>query len=89
LFRASVEGSYNEELKDWRGWLLMAYQFMREHQDEYAIRETVGIFGVSSGAYYKRAKHEVSPQRRKPMPNWRTLSAGYKSGITVGTAVPG
>jgi transposase InsO family protein len=43
----------------------MAYRFMSEHRDEYAVRETAGIFGVSSGAYYKRAKNGVSGRRKQ------------------------
>jgi transposase InsO family protein len=36
----------------------MACQFMSERRGKYAIREMAGIFGVSSGAYYQRAKKE-------------------------------
>jgi transposase InsO family protein len=38
----------------------MVYQFMREHKNQYSIRETAAIFGVSSSAYYKWAEQGVS-----------------------------
>jgi transposase InsO family protein len=41
----------------------MAYQFMKEHQNEYTIKEMAGLFGVGRGAYYKWAKHGVSDRR--------------------------
>jgi transposase InsO family protein len=41
----------------------MAYRFMSENRGRYAIREMAGLFGVSSGAYYKWAKHGVSQRR--------------------------
>jgi transposase len=34
----------------------MAYRFMREHKNQYGIREMAAIFGVSRSAYYKWAK---------------------------------
>jgi hypothetical protein len=42
-----------------------AYQFMREHRNEHAVRKTAGIFGVSGSAYYKRAKKAVSGGRKE------------------------
>jgi transposase-like protein len=38
----------------------MVYQFMRENQGQYTIREMAGIFGVSCSAYYKWAKQGLS-----------------------------
>jgi transposase InsO family protein len=43
----------------------MVYQFMREHKNHYTIREMAAIFGVSSNAYYRWAKHGVSTRRSK------------------------
>jgi transposase InsO family protein len=43
----------------------MAYRFMAENRKRYTIREMAGVFGVSSGAYYKWAKHGVSERRSK------------------------
>ncbi|GHU81066.1 hypothetical protein FACS189468_2710 [Spirochaetia bacterium] len=42
---------------------MMAYRFMKENRRRYTIREMAGLFGVSSGAYYKWAKHGVSERR--------------------------
>jgi transposase InsO family protein len=42
----------------------MVYRFMREHQNQYTVREMAALFGVSCGAYYQWAKYGVS-QRRK------------------------
>jgi hypothetical protein len=42
-----------------------AYRFMSGHRGEHAVRETAGIFGVSGGANYKRAKNGVSGRREK------------------------
>jgi transposase InsO family protein len=41
----------------------MVYRFMREHKEEYTIREMAVLFGVSTGAYYKWAKQGVSERR--------------------------
>jgi transposase InsO family protein len=41
----------------------MTYLFMNEHRNRYTIREMAGLFGVSSGAYYKWAKNGVSLRR--------------------------
>jgi transposase InsO family protein len=38
---------------------------MREHRNEYAVRKTAGIFGVSCSAYYRRAKYGVSGMRKE------------------------
>jgi hypothetical protein len=43
----------------------MAYRFMSEHRDEYAVREMAGIFAFGCGAYYKWAKNGVSGRRQK------------------------
>jgi transposase InsO family protein len=43
----------------------MAYQFMRENQGRHGIREMAGVFGVSSSAYYRWAKHGASDRRRQ------------------------
>jgi transposase InsO family protein len=43
----------------------MVYQFMRENQGQYTIREMAGIFGVSCSAYYKWAKRGVSSRREE------------------------
>jgi transposase InsO family protein len=43
----------------------MACQFMSERRGEYAIREMAGIFGVSSSAYYQRAKREASGVKKE------------------------
>jgi hypothetical protein len=45
----------------------MAYRFMREHKSQYAIRETAGVFGAVSGAYYKRG-HRKKRNRRDAEP---------------------
>jgi putative transposase len=42
----------------------MAYQFMKENQRQYTIKEMAVLFGVSRSAYYRWAKNGVS-QRRK------------------------
>jgi hypothetical protein len=42
----------------------MAYRFMKANREQYTIREMAGLFGVSSGAYYKWAKYGVSSRRR-------------------------
>jgi transposase InsO family protein len=41
----------------------MAYRFMQASKGRYTIREMAGLFGVSSGAYYKWVKHGLSEQR--------------------------
>ena len=41
----------------------MAYRFMQEHRDQYAITEMIGLFGVSRSAYYKWAKYGTSDRR--------------------------
>jgi transposase InsO family protein len=38
----------------------MVYRFMWDHNDRYTIREMARVFGVSSSAYYKWVKKEVS-----------------------------
>jgi putative transposase len=43
----------------------MVYQFMREHKNQYSIREMTGVFGVSSSAYYRWAEQGVSEKRNK------------------------
>ncbi|MDR1374248.1 MAG: IS3 family transposase [Treponema sp.] len=43
----------------------MAYRFMKEHMGRYTIREMAGLFGVTSGAYYKWARNGVSERRDK------------------------
>jgi putative transposase len=43
----------------------MVYQFMREHKNQYSIREMTGVFGVSSAAYYQWAKQGVSTGRKE------------------------
>jgi len=42
----------------------MAYQFMKTHQNRYAIKEMAGLFGVSRSAYYQWARNGVSQRRR-------------------------
>jgi transposase-like protein len=41
----------------------MVYRFINEHRDEYTIREMAGVFGVSSGAYYKWVKKESGERK--------------------------
>jgi hypothetical protein len=41
----------------------MVYRFMKENMGRYSIREMAGLFGVTGGAYHKRAKKEVSERR--------------------------
>jgi hypothetical protein len=41
------------------------YRFMREHRNEYTVRETAGIFGVGCGAYYRWEKYGVSGRRQE------------------------
>jgi hypothetical protein len=41
------------------------YQFMREHRNEHTVRETAGIFGVSSSAYYRWEKYGASGRRQE------------------------
>ncbi|MDR1176196.1 MAG: hypothetical protein LBK83_12100 [Treponema sp.] len=41
----------------------MVYRFISEHKNQYTIRETAGVFGVSSSAYYKWVKHGVFDRR--------------------------
>jgi transposase InsO family protein len=43
----------------------MVYRFMSEWRGEHTIREMAGVLGVSSSAYYKWAKHNVSGGRKK------------------------
>ena len=43
----------------------MAYQFMKAHQNQYAITEMAGLFGVSRSAYYRWAKTGVSKRREE------------------------
>jgi hypothetical protein len=43
----------------------MVYRFMSERRGEYTIREMAGVFGVSSSAYYKRAKRETSGVKKE------------------------
>ena len=48
----------------------MAYQFMREHQGRYTIREMARtkvrwLFGVSGSAYYQWARNGVSTRRKQ------------------------
>jgi transposase InsO family protein len=43
----------------------MAYQFMKENMGRYTIREMAGLFGVTSGAYYKWRKNGASERRDK------------------------
>ncbi|MDR0760426.1 MAG: transposase, partial [Treponema sp.] len=51
LFRASVEGSYNEEIKDWRGWLLMAVDGSRiVLPPDAELREYYGTTGNETAA---------------------------------------
>ncbi|MDR0638151.1 MAG: hypothetical protein LBG27_04485, partial [Spirochaetaceae bacterium] len=38
---------------------------MRENQGQCTVRETAGIFGVSSGACYKRVKRQGVSSRRE------------------------
>jgi hypothetical protein len=46
LFQASAEGSYNEELKDWRGYLLMAVDGSRiALPPDEALRKYYGVIG--------------------------------------------
>jgi hypothetical protein len=40
-----------------------AYRFIPANRDRYTVRETAGLFGVSSGAYYRWAKHGMSDRR--------------------------
>ncbi|MDR0558009.1 MAG: IS3 family transposase [Treponema sp.] len=42
----------------------MAYRVMQANQGRYSIRETAGLFGVSGGASYRRAKNGVSERRK-------------------------
>jgi hypothetical protein len=41
----------------------MACQFMREHNDQYSVRETAAHFGASTSLYYKMAKRGPSKRR--------------------------
>jgi transposase InsO family protein len=43
----------------------MAYKFMREHRNEYAVRETAGIFGVSGSACCRWMKKGVCGRRQE------------------------
>jgi transposase-like protein len=50
----------------------MAYRFMSENREQYTIREIAGLFGVSSGAYYKWVKNGVSQRMRSQEDAGRT-----------------
>ena len=41
----------------------MAYQFMKTHQNWYAIKEMAGLLGVSRSAYYQWVRNGVSQRR--------------------------
>jgi hypothetical protein len=56
LFQADVEGSYNETVKDWRGWLLLAIDGSRiALSPDAALREYYGATGREAGAATARA----------------------------------
>ena len=38
---------------------------MQEHRGRYSVREMAGLFGVTSGAYYRWAKNRGSERRRQ------------------------
>jgi hypothetical protein len=40
------------------------YRFMKANQGWYTVRKMAGVFGVSSNAYYRWAKHGVSGRRK-------------------------
>ena len=44
---------------------MTAYRFMQANKGRYTVREMAGMFGVSSGAYYRWAKHGLSDKRAK------------------------
>jgi hypothetical protein len=71
LFQASVEGSYNETLKDWRGWLLFAIDGIGVGIGaEYAMTENMPykpLFYGTVGAL--RAGWGVSEGERAVMPH--------------------
>jgi transposase InsO family protein len=41
----------------------MAYEFMKENQGQYTIKEMAGLFGISRGAYYQWAARGISDRR--------------------------
>jgi hypothetical protein len=56
LFQASVEGSYNETLKDWRGYLVMAVDSSHiTLPRDAALREYYGAVGHALNAATARA----------------------------------
>jgi hypothetical protein len=56
LFQASVEGSYNEAIKDWRGWLLLAIDSSHiALPPDAALREYYGAVGHELSAATARA----------------------------------
>jgi hypothetical protein len=42
-----------------------AYQFVREHKNRCSIRETAGVFGASSAAYYRWTEQGVWTGRKE------------------------
>ena len=43
----------------------MAYQFIQENKSKYAVKEMIGLMGISRGAYYQWARKGFSNRRSK------------------------
>ena len=43
----------------------MAYRFMKENANRYAIKKMTAVFGVSRSAYYKWVRNGVSRRREQ------------------------